>query len=63
MDTNLFLTINVEDNVVAHTVHDQRTNSLISSGICTNVAYMLDKVRSKYGELDFDLYQNGKLCQ
>lgn len=62
MDTNLFLQIQVNDNVVAHVVSDQRNGSIVDSGICTNVAYMLNKVKSKYGELDFDLYQNKQLC-
>ena len=62
MDTNLFLQIQVNDNVVAHVVSDQRNGAIVDSGICTNVAYMLNKVKSKYGELDFDLYQNKQLC-
>ena len=61
MNSHLLLLIDVVNGCVAHKVIDERTNKEVETGICTHLGYLLEKIVEKYGELDFDFYQDGAL--
>ncbi len=63
MNDHLTAVISVENGVVSHMILDSDSNKTIETGICTHVGYALNKIVDKFGEINFRLYQDGKLCK
>ena len=63
MNDHLTALISVENGVVSHLIHNNETNATTDQSVCTHLGHALNKIKEKYGEIDFIIQQDGTLCK